>query len=480
LDSDSPSLLKKPAVLHGFVIVLASILVYSEVRHHHFVWDTIPFVLQNPWIHEWSFDNLIAMFTQAHEANWHPVVLLSHALDISLFGYDSGRHHLTNLLLNIINALLLYQLIAVILVRGEMDVTSAGRVAFLTALIFAIHPQHVESVAWVVERKDVIYSLFALLCLLIYLKRAPGADIRRHLPVFVLFCLSVGAKPMAVTLPVVMLLLDVFPLKRIDSIPSALRACLHKWPYILVSAIVVLVTLNTQSMAMPSAESLPQWAKTLNAVDNTWFYIAHYLWPLSLSPFYPYPQDAAHLSSPAFWLPGVTFLSASMAITGWLALTRKLYWPGLLLAFYLVTLLPVSGLIHVGPAKGTDHYVYLSTIPLSLLTALAIVFLWEKVSAARLLTISLSCVYLVFLAAIAHFQVQVWNNPISLWTRVVQLHPDDPFGHRNLASGYAEIEAWDMALRHAELSVQLGAPDKDYLIHLKDHIAAEQKDGNDG
>lgn len=473
------SSLKKPVVLHGIVISLASIMVYAEVRNHHFVWDTIPFVLQNLWIHEWSVDNLIAMFTQAHEANWHPVVLLSHALDISVFGYDSGWHHLTNLLLHIINALLLYQLANGLLVRGEMDVESAGWVAFLTALIFAIHPQHVESVAWVVERKDVLYSLFALSCLLVYLERAPEGKSRDHLPVFLLFCLSVGAKPMAVTLPVVMLLLDVFPLKRVDSIASAFRACLHKWPYILVAAIVVLVTLNTQSMAMPSAESLPQWAKTLNAIDNSWFYIAHYLWPLSLSPFYPYPQDAAYLASPAFWLPGTAFLVISTGITGWLALSRKLYWPGLLLAFYLVTLLPVSGLIHVGPAKGTDHYVYLATIPLSLLTALTVVAIWQKVRSARLLTISLSCAYLVFLAAIAHFQVQVWNNPVSLWTRVVQLHPTDPFGHRNLASGYAEMEAWDMALHHAALSVELGSPDTDYLIRLKRHIAAQQRGGQD-
>jgi len=225
---------------------------------------------------------------------------------------------------------------------------------------------------------------------------------------------------------------------------------------------------------MPDAQALPQWAKTLNAIDNTWFYIAHYAWPLELSPFYPYPRDASYLASPSFWLPGLSFLVLSAAITLWLALYRKVFWPGLLLAFYLVTLLPVSGLIHVGPAKGTDHYMYLATIPLSLLTALAIVTAWQRIISARLLTVSLSCFYLLFLAAIAHFQVQVWNNPVSLWTRVVQLHPEDPFGHRNLASGYAEIELWDQALHHAELSLRLGSPDEDYVIRLRNEVMKRQ------
>ncbi len=452
------------------IIVISTIAVYSDVRHHYFVWDTIPFVLENPWIHEWSLENLIAMFTQAHEANWHPVVLLSHAIDITLFDYDSGWHHVTNLLLHMINSLLLFWLIADILRRGKVTEQTGLWTAFLTALIFAIHPQHVESVAWVVERKDVLYSLFALLCLMAYLRTDNEYRISNHLWVFVFFCLSVGAKPMAVTLPVIMLLLDMYPLNRINSFPSVVRVLVQKLPYIVISAVVVLVTLTTQSMAMPSAENLPQWAKTLNAIDNTWFYIAHYFWPLELSPFYPYPQDISHITSPAFWLPGTLFLTISVLLTSWLALRKMMFWPGLLLAFYLVTLLPVSGLIHVGPAKGTDHYVYLSTIPFSLLTALFVVTLWQRYSSLRLPVAALTGFYLLFLIVIANFQVQIWNNPVSLWTRVVQLHPYDPFGHRNLASGYAEIEAWDMALFHAEKSVELGSPDRDYLIRMRDHI----------
>lgn len=453
-------------------------VVYQEVRHHHFVWDTIPFVLENPWIHEWSVNNLIAMFTQSHEANWHPVVLLSHAIDISLFGYDSGLHHLSNLLLHIINALLLYLLVTKLLAPAQLTLSAIRWTAFITALIFALHPQHVESVAWVVERKDVIYSLFAFLCLIFYLKTGSDNRPAKHLPVLLFFCLSIGAKPMAVTLPVIMLLLDVYPLKRITDTKQAIALTLQKLPYILIAGIVVIVTLTTQSMAMPPAKNLPQWAQAINAVDNTWFYIEHYLWPLSLSPFYPYPQNIDYLTSPGFWFPGVAFLTLSSTLTIWIALRWKMYWPGLLLAFYLVTLLPVSGLIHVGPAKGTDHYVYLATIPLSLLTGLALTGIWQRFASARLLTISLGSCYLIFLGAIAHFQVQIWNNPVSLWTRVVQLHPEDPFGHRNLASGYAAIEAWDLALHHAERSLELGSPDKDYVIRLREHIGRQKAAGS--
>ena len=169
-------------------------LAYSAVRDHHFVWDTIPFVLENPWVHEWTLANVTAMFTEVHRSNWHPVVLLSHALDISIFGYDSGAHHLVNLALHGVNALLLFFCTTLMLDLNGVTKMRSLWTGFLTATIFAIHPQHVESVAWVVERKDVLYTLFAFCCLISYLliTRLPNRRWWYNLIPFAFFCLSLG------------------------------------------------------------------------------------------------------------------------------------------------------------------------------------------------------------------------------------------------------------------------------------------------
>ncbi len=459
---------KQTVLLQIAVLIALTLLAYLEVRHHYFVWDTIPFVLKNPWIHELNANNLTSIFTEAHRANWHPVVLLSHALDFSVFGDDAGKHHLTNLALHCINVLLLYWLVVNLLTRFHQSSGFSIWVAFLTALIFALHPQHVESVAWVVERKDVLYTAFALASLLTYLRlnTLANAKFRDHAWPFLFFCLSISAKPMAVTIPVVMLILDIAPLNRVRNLNSLFMLGVEKLHYIALSAVIVLVTLSTQSEAMPGTAKLPVWASTLNAIDNSWFYVTHYFWPIKLSPFYPYPQEVSYLASWRFWLPGSAFLTV-MTVSTLVLLKRGYTWPFLLFAFYIVTLLPVSGLIHVGPAKGMDHYVYLATVPLSLLTALAIVAAWIRLGVSRLVATIFSVTYISFLLLITQVQVSVWNNPLSLWTRVTELYPSDPYGHRNLAASYVQIGNWDLALQHAELSLKLGSPDEAYVIKLR-------------
>ena len=451
------------SLIQAALVILPTLAAYAAVRHHTFVWDTIPFVLDNPWVHEWTAANVIAMFTEVHRANWHPVVLLSHALDISLFGYDSGSHHVVNVVLHCANALLVMILAQTALTIAGARATVASWTGCLTGLMFAIHPQHVESVAWVVARKDVLYSLFTLLSLITYLKLQGRAA--RHWAPFVLFLFAVGAKPMAVSLPFVLMLLDVYPLNRpVSTVPDIRRLVAEKSHYLIVALIVMGVTLSTQSMAMPGTERLPLWATAINAAHNTWFYVGHYLWPVGLSPFYPYPSLEA-LLSPGFVLSGTLFLAATLVMTGWL-FSRGIRWPLVLVAFYLVTLLPASGLVHVSPAKAADRFVYLATLPLSFITALLIVRgCASKPLRAPLVAIAIG--YAGFLVAITHTQVTVWRDPLTLWTRVVMLYPDDPFGHRNLASAYYEIREFELALDHAERSLELGSPDRDYVQRLR-------------
>lgn len=461
--------------LHYVAIALVTALAYSAVRQHQFVWDTIPFVLENPWIHEWSLANLVAIFTEAHHANWHPFVLLSHKIDFTLFGYNSGAHHIVNVIYHIVNACLVYALTLRLLELANADRPRGNHlhwrwIACFTAIVFAIHPQHVESVAWVVERKDVLYSLFALLCLhfyiATYIDTRSQNNYRHHLIPFGFFCLAIASKPMAVTLPAILVLLDIFPLKNIHSVSELVRSCWHKSHYWLVSLLVILVTLSTQSMAMPSGDNLPLQYRALNAIDNTWFYLQHYIWPVNLSPYYPYPNNAAFMKTVAFWLPGAAFLTTSLGVCTWLLL-KGIRWPIVLLGFYLITLSPVSGLIHVGPAKGTDHYVYLATLPFSLLSALLVYWIYIKVKALRLLTLALATSYLIFLFAITLPQVSYWNNHLLLWGRVLTLYPDSSFAHRNMAAAYVEIGDFHTALVHGEQSLLLGSPDIQYVEKLR-------------
>jgi len=454
------------------VLILLTLGAYHQVSDHHFVWDTIPFVLQNPWLQEMNWSNLVSIFTEAHRANWQPMVWLSHSLDFQLFSLDSGKHHLVNLALHSANSILVYLLIFSLTTQAKtLNLAERQWAAFAGALVFAIHPQHVESVAWVVERKDVLYSLFALLSLLTYLRLHRLASPSRSdkaLP-FVLFVLAITSKPMTVTLPVVLLLLDFYPLQRCNlNGKDMLRAIIEKWHYFIISACVVLITLNTQTMAMPSMEQLPLWARSLNALDNSWFYIAHYLIPTQLSPLYPYP-DATEIVSPTFWMRGAIFLVSSTAICVWLW-QRSIRWPALLFLFYLITLLPVSGIIHVGPAKATDHYTYLSTLPLNLLTGIGLTFAISRLKRIRAAIAGLMAFYCLFLLLITYQQVSYWNNPLSLWSRVIQLHPTSALAHRNLAGAYYSIGEEAKALEHAERSLELGGPAEGYVQQMREAI----------
>tara|TARA_R110002073_G_scaffold4833_7_gene30814 strand:- start:48 stop:1481 length:1434 start_codon:yes stop_codon:yes gene_type:complete len=460
------------------LLLILTGIAYSAVRDHYFVWDTIPFVLENPWIHGWSFSNTLSILTEAHRANWHPLVLFSHAVDFSLFGQNSGAHHLMNLGYHLINASLVYLLIYRLLLVNQCNRATDRRkalwIAWLTALIFAIHPQHVESVAWVVERKDVLYSLFTLLTLLAYLNSTQTENWKSKLLPLVMFALALCAKPMAVTLPVILLLLDFYPLRRINSVRQFAWTCLNKAPYFLLSGAVVLITLSTQSIAMPNETRLPLWVSALNAINNTWFYVQHYIWPLELSPFYPYPQNMTYLRSPDFWLPGTLFLG-SILIGGSVLFYRGYRWPMVLALCYLVTLAPVSGLIHVGPAKATDHYVYLATLPISLATALGLSWLWSFSRRLQVPVAAITACYLFGLLLVTQLQVSYWNNPLSLWTRVVTLYPNSAFGHRNLAAAYVQIDDWDMALYHAEQSLLMGSPDRKFVEGVRKRVGGDAR-----
>ena len=454
------------SALNCAAIAVACLAIYSGVRHNEFVWDTVPFVLQNPWVQHPGINDFIAMFTQHYRANWQPLVWLSHSLDFALFDHHAGMHHLANVGYHVVDAWLVYWF-SLRLLDGRRVV------AFLCGLLFAINPQHVQSVAWLVERKDTLYVLFTLVCFISYLwvHRESVTGWRKTIPGILLAC-ALMSKPMAVTIPVVLLLLDVVPLRRWEGdLRGAFRLIIEKWPYWIMSLGVVLITLYTQQMAMDSTQNLPVWVRPLTAINNSLFYIYCYLVPVNLSPFYPYATHMDEVTRWSYWLPGVLFLLSISAVSLYFWI-RAVRWPLLMWIFYLVTLLPVSGLIAVGPAKALDYYSYLATLPLGMLISLGIVQLWRIAGKGRSVVLAVAIFYCLSLSMLTIGQVRVWQSELSVWRRAYQLYPDSGLINRNLAAAYYGIGAVNAALYHAERSARENPAGRAYFEKLK---AAVQK-----
>jgi len=442
-------------------LIISTFALYSGVRQHDFVWDTIQFLLENPWVHDPGPAELLAMFTEVHRANWQPLIWISHAIDFRLFGNDAGLHHLSNVAYHAIDCCLVYWLVLKIMDHAGQK--PSAMIALMSAFIFLAHPQHVQSVAWLVERKDTLSVLFSLLMLIFWLRQSTSAG--RFAPL-VFFILALMSKPMAVTLPVILVLLDIYPLNRYRSIRDIPRLVIEKWPYFALSFCVGILTLTTQQIAMVKLDDLPVWVRFLNAINNSLFYVQGYLWPANLSPFYPYAWNINAITTPVFWLPGLVFLLASSTATIYLW-RQQIRWPGVSLLFYLVTLAPVSGVIHVGPAKALDYYVYLATLPIGVLVSVTVFNLIERLPRYRSIFAALAIFYCGTLVLLAKQNITIWQNEFTLWSRAYQLHPESAYINRNLAAAFVSMGEFETALRHAELSVQYGSRDKQYLEKLR-------------
>lgn len=453
-------------------IVATTFLVYEEVRLNGFVWDTVPFVVANPWLHHPGWADIRAMFLSHYRANWQPLVWVSHAIDFAVFDDHPGLHHLANVAFHAANGCLVFRLTWRLAENASLDQRRQFAVAFIAALLFAVHPQHVQSVAWLVERKDTLYVLFTLLCLISYVgvHRDRREGIARYAP-FAWLVLALMSKPMAVTVPVVLVLLDLYPLDRWrGGLRDFAGLVVEKWPYWLASACVIFITLHTQQGAMIDTGNLPVWARPLTAMNNYLFYFRCYLLPLNLSPIYPYVSDAATVLAPSYWLPGASFLLVSFSGATWL-FVRGTRWPLVMVAFYVVTLLPVCGLIAVGPAKALDYYSYLATLPFGICIGLGLVEAFDAAGKARSLVVAVGVTYLVALAMLSFAQVRVWRNEFTVWDSAWSRFPDSPYINRNLAAAYFALGDYDRALELARKSAASSEAGRRYFEQMSEAVS---------
>ena len=446
----------KRSVLVIVTLFLGTLLIYWPVCQYEFLnFDDTDYITKNPIVQAGlSVKGVFWALQTAHASNWHPLTWLSHMLDCELYGLAPGGHHVTNLLLHLANTLLLFALL-----RGT---TGALWPSAIVAALFAWHPLHVESVAWVSERKDVLSTFFGLLSLLAYGLYAERRGLRRYLLVLTAFILSLLAKPMLVTLPFLLLLLDFWPLRRppFDAAVMSglcdgparrrlLRLVLEKVPFFGLSLVSCVVTFLAQKGggAVASITHIPFGERVANAAVAYAGYLWHTIWPVELAAFYPHPLHSA----------GVKVLAAALvllAVSAGVLLSRRAY---LIMGWlwYLGTLVPVIGLVQVGDHAMADRYTYLPLVGIFL----GVVWGAFELAAARPswwrpLQVLGACAAILLLLG-ARFQLSHWKTSERLFQRALAVTQNNYLAHNNLGNVLDRAGKHEAAKRHYQETLRI-------------------------
>jgi hypothetical protein len=455
-------------IIIALALAALTLAVYAPVRHFDFVQVDDPlYVIENPNVRGGlTMDGIVWAFTTGRAANWHPVTWLSHMLDVQAFGVDPGWHHLTSLLLHVANALLLF-----------------GLLFSLTGALFAVHPLHVESVAWVAERKDVLSTFFWLLTTWAYVGFVRGRKTVLYGLMLVLYALGLMAKPMLVTLPFVLLLLDVWPLERLRLAgpatakaapgghrPKARRAAAQSeamtgftaaaWPLVrekiplfVMAAASGIVTVMVQASggAVTGLGVDPLGLRIQNALVSTVLYLRDTFWPAGLTMLYPYPT-----SLPAWQVTGALAVVVGVS---WLVWRQRQTRPWLLVGWlwYLGTLVPVSGIVRVGLQARADRYTYVPLIGFFIIMAWGVAALAERRPRLRPAVAAAALVAVLGCAWVARAQAYFWEDNVALWTRATMqtMNVGEYAAHMSLGTALGNQGRLDEAAEHFAAAVRL-------------------------
>jgi len=451
----------KVAVCAGLFIV--TLVIFWQTGEHQFInFDDPLYVTNNPRVKEGlTGDNIVWAFTTTAASNWHPLTWLSHMTDVEFFGVNPRGHHLMNVFIHTASTLLLFLLLA--------RITLAPWQSLFVAALFALHPLHVESVAWVAERKDVLSSFFWLLTLLFYAGYVRHRKVKFYLLALASFVIGLMAKPMLVTLPVIMLLLDYWPLNRFMREPehggttadgTLFLLVREKLPFFLFSALSSLVTLFAQQKgeALKSLDVTPFGLRVGNAVIAYVKYLAKTIWPQNLAILYPFP-----LSVPLWQAFGSCL--ALVFISGVTIRYRRRY-PYLLVGWFwfLVTLVPVIGLIQVGGQSMADRYTYIPLTGLFIMGSWLILDLLRGWSQRRIILAVLAIGIISALAATTWLQLGYWKDNISLYRHALQVTTGNYPILNNYGTALADQGNVDEATRQYEEALRVWP--KSALAHV--------------
>lgn len=391
--------------------------------------------------------------TTAHEGNWVPLTFLSHMLDVQIFGLNAGGHHAMNVLLHMLNALLLYGFLA--------TATRKLGASFVVAGLFALHPLHVESVAWVAERKDVLSTAFGLGALLAWTRHTRTPSAAAYASALGLFALSLLAKPMWVTLPFLLLVLDYWPLRRSPE-SGGIRAwrdlVVEKLPFLGLAAVFCVITLATQQRGIYTDATLIQ--RIDNALVVYVGYLIQTFWPVNLAPLYPHPNLPGGTPWPIWQI--VLSALALGAISAGVYFGRRHRYLVAGWLWYLGTLVPVIGMVQAGLQSGADRYTYVPLVGFFIMVVFGVAELASRRRNLEWIAHSAGGAALIVCAALAFFQVQHWRDGKTLYEHGLAIEPGAWLLHVNL--GILLEQDGDRAAAIKEF-------DKALIIHPRSFLA---------
>jgi len=448
----------RPEILICLFLVLALLVVYWQVRNYTLVnFDDVSYILNNPHIRAGlNFKGIAWAFSFPGYDYWHPMTWLSHMLDCHFYGFKFGMHHQVSLILHILNSILLF------LVFRQMT-GAVWRSAFV-ATMFALHPMNVESVAWLAERKNVLSAFFWLITMLTYIHYSKRPSVFRYFPILFVYILGLMSKPMVATLPFVLLLLDYWPLRRINlshsdsnnhktlnsnntqfQTSSTFRLALEKMPMLILSAACILLSsLAVQRLgSVISTASVPMNLRIKNALVSYISYIIKMIWPHDLAVYYPYPQNIPlwQVAIAGLLLICISFLvfravrSKPYLAVGWL--------------WYIGTLVPVIGLVQAGlwPAIA-DRFIYVPFIGLFTIIAWGVPDLLIQWHYREIKLAAIAAAFFTIFAATTYLQVEYWRNSITLFEHALDVTYNNHIAHHKLGEALKLQNKTEAAAKH--------------------------------
>jgi protein O-mannosyl-transferase len=481
-DASATATFERPDFLIVLGLAMVAFGIYAQVIGHRFITlDDSTYIQDNPMVNRGvTLEGLAWAFSTFYAANWHPLTWIAHMIDSQLFGMFAGGHLLVNALIHAANTLLLFWFL--------LRTTHARWSSALVAALFALHPLHVESVAWAAERKDTLSTFFGLLSLIAYVRYAEAPSIRRYAWVAITLALGLLAKPMLVTWPFVMLLLDYWPLKRFAGESSTRRLTIHKVaaidlnrqggsgepplpkPRLILEKIPLLVLVAASAVVTFLAQShgavhgfteAPITLRLSNALVSYAKYLLLSFWPNDLAVFYPFPKGRI----PAWQIIGAALLL--IAITAFCFFQQRIR-PYLIVGWlwFLGTLVPVIGLVQVGGQTMADRYFYIPSIGLFIAIAFGLADIAERQRVAPWLSAAIANVVLLVLATLTNAQIHRWSDSFTLFNHALTVAPRSVTAEECLGMAMQKNGQLDEAVAHFEKALQMKPDDCLALLYM--------------
>jgi tetratricopeptide (TPR) repeat protein len=436
---------KKYTGLLLIILIVITVIAFSPSLNNDFTnWDDNEYVTENQYITNLSWKNIKTFFTKIFVIHYCPLVMLSYSLDYKVSNLNPKAYHTTNLVFHLFNCLLVYYLIYLL----SKDIY----IAFIAALLFGIHPVHVESVAWITERKDVLYSFFFLGSLILYVLYKRENNQKYYIVSVVLFICSLLSKAMAITLPFVLILLDYYPFKKLNK-----KIMVEKIPFMVLSFIfslvVIYITYVTPEKTINEQMKFSIFQNILNANYSILFYLKKLLLPVNLSAIYPHPYNINTQIPLIFLLSPVVVSILAYLVYVSKKYTRKIIFGSL---FFLITIFPVIQLIPVGRAIAADRYTYIPYIGLFFMAGSFFSWLYNRKynHVKKIKYILIACIILItgIMTVLTRNRCKIWENSEELWKDVLKKYPRSTTAHINLGLAYRKNGFIDAAIEEYRIA----------------------------